>query len=66
MGTLLGENRINIADFSLGREENHQPATEPAVAVAVVRIDEPLPKTVLEKLLVLEAVQYAQTIELPA
>ena len=66
MGTLLGENRINIADFSLGREENHQPATEPAVAVAVVRIDEPLPKPVLEKLLELEAVQYAQTIELPA
>ena len=66
MGTLLGENKINIADFSLGREENHQPASEPAVAVAVVRIDGPLPKTVLEKLLKLEAVQYAQTIELPA
>ena len=66
MGTLLGENRINIADFSLGREENHQAAAEPAMAVAVIRIDEPLPKPVLDKLLQLEAVQYAQTIELPA
>ena len=66
MGTLLGENKINIADFSLGREENHQTAAEPAMAVAVVRIDEPLPKPVLDKLLQLEAVQYAQTIELPA
>ena len=66
MGTLLGENKINIADFSLGREENHQSADQRAIAVAVVRIDDPLPPNVLEKLLRLEAVRYAQTIELPA
>ena len=65
MGTLLGENQINIADFSLGREENHRSADQRAIAVAVVRIDEPLPNTVLQKLLRLEAVRYAQTIELP-
>jgi D-3-phosphoglycerate dehydrogenase len=64
VGTLLGENKINIADFSLGREENHQPAGEPAIAVAVVRVDEPVPQPVLDKLLELEAVQHAQTIEL--
>jgi len=66
VGTLLGENKINIADFSLGREENHQPAGEPAIAVSVVRVDEPLPQPVLDKLLELEAVEHAQTIELPA
>lgn len=65
MGTLLGENQINIADFSLGREENHRSVDKRAIAVAVVRIDEPLPTTVLQKLLRLEAVRYAQTIELP-
>ncbi len=65
VGTLLGQNKINIADFSLGREENHHPAGEPATAVAVVRVDEPLPQAVLDKLLQLGAVQRAQTIELP-
>ena len=34
-GTVLGENKINIANFSLGRRENHIGATEPADAVAL-------------------------------
>jgi D-3-phosphoglycerate dehydrogenase len=65
VGTILGDNRINIADFSLGRRENTQTPAAPAEAVAVVRIDEPLPKAVLEQLEQLPAVNFARPIELP-
>ena len=65
VGTILGDNRINIADFSLGRRENTQAPGSPAEAVAVVRIDEPLPKAVLEQLEQLPAVNFARPIELP-
>jgi D-3-phosphoglycerate dehydrogenase len=65
VGTILGDNKINIADFSLGRRENHQTPGGPAEAVAVVRIDEPLPKKVLELLKQLPAVNFAKPVELP-
>jgi D-3-phosphoglycerate dehydrogenase len=64
VGSILGANSINIADFSLGRRNDHQPG-EPAVAIAVVRIDEPLPKKVLDELLALDAVNFARAVELP-
>jgi D-3-phosphoglycerate dehydrogenase len=63
-GTLLGENDINIADFSLGRRETHEGPGEPAEAVAVVRIDGPIPKNVLDQLAGLDAVRFARAIEL--
>ncbi len=65
VGTILGDNKINIADFSLGRRENHQTPGGPAEAVAVVRIDEPLPKKVLDQLEKLPAVNFAKPVELP-
>ena len=64
LGTILGDNKINIADFSLGRRENQHAPGEPAEAVAVIRIDEALPKNVLAQLLELEAVNFARTVEL--
>ena len=66
VGGILGDNRINIADFSLGRRNDQQIPGGPAVAIAVVRIDEPLPKKVLEELLALDPVDFARAVELPA
>lgn len=65
VGTILGENNINIADFSLGRRENSTVPGEPAEAVAVVRIDEPLPKAVLDQLLELAPVRFGRAVQLP-
>ena len=65
LGTVLGDNGINIADFSLGRRENTQRPGEPAEAVAVIRIDEGIPTAVLQQLQQLEAVNFAQAVELP-
>jgi D-3-phosphoglycerate dehydrogenase len=44
IGTLLGENEVNISRFYLGRQEKG------GEALAVVEIDSPLPDAVLEKL----------------
>ena len=65
VGTILGENNINIADFSLGRRENSTVPGEPAEAVAVVRIDGPLPKAVLDQLLELTPVRFGRAVQLP-
>jgi D-3-phosphoglycerate dehydrogenase len=64
LGTILGDNQINIADFSLGRREPGPAPGQPAEAVAVIRIDAALPKEVLDQLLELQAVNFARTVEL--
>ena len=64
LGTILGDSKINIADFSLGRRENQHAPGEPAEAVAVIRIDDALPKNVLDQLQELEAVNFARPVEL--
>jgi D-3-phosphoglycerate dehydrogenase len=64
VGTVLGENKINIANFSLGRRENHATPSEAAEAVAVVHIDEPIPEQVLDQLRRSPAVRFACAVEL--
>ncbi|HBY60909.1 MAG TPA: phosphoglycerate dehydrogenase [Solibacterales bacterium] len=59
VGSVLGKNGINIANFSLGREESEKPQK----AVAVVEIDGAAPETVLSQLLENKAVRLARTVE---
>jgi len=63
VGTILGKNRVNIADFSLGREEQ---AREPRKALAVVRVDGPVPENVLQELRKASGVQEVRAMHLPA
>ena len=65
VGTILGDNQINIADFSLGRRDKPPNGEGPAEAVAVIRIDGPMPKKVLDELNALEPVRFTRPIELP-
>jgi D-3-phosphoglycerate dehydrogenase len=64
VGTILGQNNINIANFSLGRRENHASPGEPAEAVAVVHIDERISEPVLEQLRQSKGVRFACAVEL--
>jgi D-3-phosphoglycerate dehydrogenase len=64
VGTILGENRINIANFALGRRENHAAPGEPAEAVAVVHVDEAVPEAVLAQLRTAKGVRFACAVEL--
>lgn len=57
VGTLLGDNQINIANFALGRGENHH-------AVGVVNADSPISKTLLAQIRSCPSIQYARVVQL--
>jgi D-3-phosphoglycerate dehydrogenase len=65
VGTILGDHKINIADFSLGRRATAAASGQPRDAIAVVHVDEPAPEAVLAELRKVEAVQQAKAIRLP-
>jgi D-3-phosphoglycerate dehydrogenase len=64
VGTVLGKNRINIANFSLGRREGPVKAGEALEAVAVVSTDELVPESVLAELRENPAVEFARAVEI--
>lgn len=64
VGTVLGKNRINIANFSLGRREGPAGPGEPLEAVAVVLTDELVPESVLAQLRENPAVEFARAVEI--
>lgn len=64
VGTVLGKNAINIANFSLGRRDTTTALSEPLEAVAVVSTDELVPEAVLAQLRENPAVRFARSIEL--
>jgi D-3-phosphoglycerate dehydrogenase len=74
IGTILGEAKINIANFSLGRAELAAPATRlpsshpsggtGVEAVCVVHVDSRVPDAVLQKLRAVPAITLARAIRL--
>jgi D-3-phosphoglycerate dehydrogenase len=62
VGSVLGRNGINIANFSLGRRDKAS-AGEPLEAVAVVAIDGAAPESVLAQLKENPAVRLAKAVE---
>ena len=64
VGTVLGKNRINIANFSLGRREGPVGPGEALEAVAVVSTDELVPESVLAELRENPAVEFARSVEI--
>lgn len=63
VGTVLGRNGINIANFSLGRQETAPVAGQPATALAVVETDGTVPESVLAQLKENPAVKVARSVE---
>jgi D-3-phosphoglycerate dehydrogenase / 2-oxoglutarate reductase len=63
VGTVLGRNHINIANFSLGRRESPSSPGEPLEAVALVSTDELVPESVLEQLREHPAVKLARAVQ---
>jgi D-3-phosphoglycerate dehydrogenase len=58
VGTVLGEHRINIANFALGRNPDSKEA------LGLVNVDQKLPATVLDLIRQIPAVRQAQIIEI--
>jgi len=63
VGTVLGRNALNIANFSLGRRDAPAAPGEPREAVAVVSTDELVPENVLAQLRENPAVRFARAVE---
>ena len=63
VGTVLGENQINIANFSLGRRDEPARPGAPLEAVAVVSTDAAVPEKVLAQLRENPAVRLAKSVE---
>ena len=63
IGSVLGRNKINIANFSLGRRDAPLKPGEPLEAVAVVSTDQLVPETVLTQLQEHPAVKFARSVE---
>jgi D-3-phosphoglycerate dehydrogenase len=66
VGTVLGRNHVNIANFSLGRRDAPLTPGEPSEAIAVVETDETPGQNVLAQLRENPAVKLARTVEFPA
>jgi D-3-phosphoglycerate dehydrogenase len=68
VGTILGEESINIADFSLGRraaeKDVQKESDQPREAIAVVHVDGRVSEDVLTKLRTIPAVQKAKAVRL--
>jgi D-3-phosphoglycerate dehydrogenase / 2-oxoglutarate reductase len=62
VGSVLGANKVNIANFSLGRRDAPSKPGEPLEAVAVVSTDETVPEPVLAQLRANPAVKLARTV----
>jgi D-3-phosphoglycerate dehydrogenase len=63
VGTVLGKNSINIANFSLGRRDTPSAPGQPLEAVALVSTDELVPESVLAQLRDNPAVKFARSVE---
>ncbi len=59
VGTLLGQHKINIANFALGRMQNSDEA------IGIVNVDQKLPPEVLTELRAIQAMRQARGIEIP-
>jgi len=64
VGSVLGKNSVNIANFSLGREDGEPAPGTPLRAVAVVEVDGPIGDNVIEDLRSNPAVRFASVVEL--
>jgi D-3-phosphoglycerate dehydrogenase len=65
IGTILGEQGVNIANFALGRERGAAIPGKLVKALAVVQVDEPVAESALEALKVIEALLEARLVKLP-
>jgi len=63
VGTVLGRNKINIANFALGRQDTPPEPGKQLRAVAVVETDDAVPDSVLAELLENPAIRMARIVD---
>ncbi|MBV8842895.1 MAG: ACT domain-containing protein, partial [Bryobacterales bacterium] len=66
VGTVLGKNGINVANFSLGRQDSAPKDGAVREAIAMIETDTAVPEPVLQQLLENKAVKVARVVEFKA
>jgi D-3-phosphoglycerate dehydrogenase len=61
LGTVIGKNGVNIANFALGRQETARDG-EPLMAISIVETDQPVPDDVIKQLFENKAVKFVRRI----
>jgi D-3-phosphoglycerate dehydrogenase / 2-oxoglutarate reductase len=68
IGTVLGKNGINIANFALGRQDPaarpQSESDEPLKAISIIETDEPAPDSVIAQLFANKAVKFVRRVPL--
>ncbi len=65
LGTVLGKNGVNIANFALGREESDpKKSGAPLTAISIVETDQPVPDSVISQLFENKAVKFVRRVVL--
>ncbi len=64
LGTVLGQNGVNIANFALGREEGTNTASHPLTAISIIETDEPVPDSLISQLFENKAVKFVRRVNL--
>src|SRR3954451_7058383 len=65
VGSVLGRSGINIANFSLGRQDAPTTPDTPLEAVSVIETDDTVPDGILVELLKNQAIRMARSVEFP-
>jgi D-3-phosphoglycerate dehydrogenase len=64
LGTVLGRNGVNIANFALGRQETNHAGAGPLIALSIVETDEPVPDSLISQLFENKAVKFVRRVKL--
>lgn len=67
IGTVLGKNGINVANFALGRQDpagNHREGAQPLTAISIIESDQPVPDNVIAQLFENPAIKFARRVPL--
>ena len=66
LGTILGKNGINIANFALGRQDPNgslqRESSEPLKAISIIETDQAVPDVVISQILQHKAVKFVRRV----
>jgi D-3-phosphoglycerate dehydrogenase len=64
LGTVLGQNGVNIANFALGRQDAPSSASSPLTAISIIETDAPVPDALISQLFENKAVKTVRRVKL--
>jgi D-3-phosphoglycerate dehydrogenase / 2-oxoglutarate reductase len=64
LGTVLGKNGVNIANFALGRQDSSNGKAAPLTAISIIETDEAVPDALISQIFENKAVRFVRRVKL--